>query len=256
MFLNGLFEPHLGSVPRYWYIQIQPHIIVYVSIVLLNTLLPRSLYRVYASFVLPLILFKTRSTSWTYWFAQSHPRIHTSRKNKEARRRVRLICLALLILSLSLSVLSVSLPCLSLLLSLKAIHTTHSGFGHPLIWFRDINVKALCILPNPRAKPSFLFPNGWIQAPHLLIQPSLLASTVRSHPLSLSLSLFLSLSLSLARSPLPFGGGYIRYNQFNFMQPGQTPRGHKYTHFLIHSTPGKAHPPQPRAALGPLALNY
>lgn len=168
---------------------------------------------------------------------------------------MRLICLALLFLSLSLSVLSVFLPCLSLLRRLKAIHTTHSGFGHPLIWFRDINVKALCILPNPRAKPSFLFPNGWIQAPHLLIQPSLPASLLPSLQRSFSSSFSLS-RFSHSISPLPFGGGYIRYNQFNFMQPGQTPRGHKYTHFLIHSTPGKAHPLQPRAALGPLALNY
>lgn len=37
VFLNRLFEP------RYWYIQIQAHIIVYVSIVLLNALLPGSL---------------------------------------------------------------------------------------------------------------------------------------------------------------------------------------------------------------------
>lgn len=172
-------------------------------------------------------------------------------EEQRGRRRRYLICFSLLFLCMSLC-LSVVLPCLSL----KAIHTTHLGFGHPLIWFGDINVKALRILPNPRAKPSFLFPNGWIQAPHLLNPPThqSFASSF-SHSLSLSLSFpSVSLSLSYSLSPLPFGGGYIRYNQFNFMQPGQTPWRHKYTHFLIHSTPGKAHPPQ--AAPGPLALNY
>lgn len=164
---------------------------------------------------------------------------------------MRLICLALLFLSLCLSCLSFC----PVFLSFSALrrYTPHTQ-DLDIHWFDSGTLTSRPCASCQIQEPSQAFYSPMAGFKHLIYSsspPSFLLSNVHSHPLSLSLS-FLSLDLP----PLPFGGGYIRYNQFNFMQPGQTPRGHKYTHFLIHSTPGKAHPLQPRAALGPLALNY